>query len=305
MGTGDLWCTIDAETSDRLMDYYNDIGGNFIDTAHIYSDLACSEKSIAEKSIGKWLKKKNIRNRYIIATKGAHPHLDSMHIQRLSPKEITLDLDESLGFLQTDYIDIYWLHRDDPLRPVEDILETLNRQVEKGKIRYFGCSNWRTERIIEAMDLAARNNINGFTGNQMHWNLCIANEGGIKDKALVAADKAMLDFHKNTNFLAVPYNSQASGFFSKIDENGVENLSAKLKNLYYNAENLKRMERVKKLSCELSRPVTHIILAYLMSQPFPTIPIVGCKSIKQLNDSLAANDLILSPESVQFLEEGA
>ena len=86
----------------------------------------------------------------IIATKGAHPLLSSMNVPRCTPEEIVHDIEQSLGHLQCDVIDLYWLHRDDPTRPTGEIIETLAGQVKAGKIRYYGCSNWRVERIAAA-----------------------------------------------------------------------------------------------------------------------------------------------------------
>ena len=98
-----------------------------------------------------------------------------MHIPRISPQDIITDIDESLHCLQTETIDLYWLHRDDPKQPVAAILETLNNQVTKGKIRYFGCSNWRVQRIEEAMQYATDHGIAGFVGNQLMWSFAVPN----------------------------------------------------------------------------------------------------------------------------------
>ena len=155
LGTGLMGSTIDREHSFQLLDTLVEMGGNFIDTAHVYGDWVPGGKSLSEKTIGIWAKERGIRNRVMIGTKGAHPALSSMSIPRLSHREIVNDLDESLEYLQTEYVDLYWLHRDDPNRPVADILETLNEQVAAGKIRYFGCSNWRVQRIREAMQYAS------------------------------------------------------------------------------------------------------------------------------------------------------
>ena len=170
-GTVPIGSALNEQDSFRLMDAYLDYGGNFIDTANVYGDWIPGEKSISEKTIGKWMKQTGVRDRVILGTKGAHPKLTSMHIPRLSPEHIIHDIDQSLGHLQTDYIDLYWLHRDDPTHPVEAIMDVLNRQIELGKIRSIGCSNWSVKRIAEAQEYARSNGLAGFVANQMMWSL--------------------------------------------------------------------------------------------------------------------------------------
>lgn len=304
LGGADFGSTLERELSFELMDLFYDRGGNFIDTANVYANWLPVEKSISEKTIGKWLKERGLRDKIIIGTKGGHPELSSMHISRLSRNEIVSDLEESLRSLQTDYIDFYWLHRDDEKRPVSDILETLNEQVRAGRIRYFGCSNWRVDRIREAAAYALKTGLNGFAGNQMRWSFAVLNTGAIKDKTLAVMDQEMLEFHKRTKLAAVPYTSQAGGFFTKLDNIEKIPLSAGMKEKYYNQENVNRLERIKKLSADLSVSVSEMVLGYLTAQPFTTIPIVGCKTGEQLKESLKAGDLKLSGEEIEYLERG-
>ncbi len=134
MGSTALGSTLDRETSFRLLDAYTDAGGNFIDTAAVYANWLPIERSISEKTIGAWLRERRNRAQVVLSTKGAHPELATMHISRLSPAEIASDLEDSLRHLGVETIDIYWLHRDDPSRPVAEILETLSAHARAGKI---------------------------------------------------------------------------------------------------------------------------------------------------------------------------
>src|SRR5215813_7706907 len=139
LGTVSFGTAVDASTAFHFLDTFFEHGGNFIDTAHVYGAWIPGSMGLSEQLIGQWLKERNNRAQVIISTKGGHPQLSSMHIPRLSPEEIRADLEESLRCLQTDTIDLYWLHRDDPTQPVAALLETLQEQVRKGKIRSFGC----------------------------------------------------------------------------------------------------------------------------------------------------------------------
>jgi len=221
----------------------------------------------------------------------------------LSHDEIASDLDSSLQCLQVDTIDLYWLHRDDPTRPVADILGILNEQVTKGKIRYFVCSNWHTNRIREAMQYAAQHNIAGFVGNQLMWSFAVPNADGIEDTSLVFMDAQMLEFHRETNLTVLAYTPQARGFFSKIS-NDATTLSERLRKIYDNAENSERLRRLQTVSNELSLSIPTLLLAYLTNQPFPTFPIFGNTSTQQLLENLQAGDVVLSRDTLHYLEQG-
>src|SRR5215212_2523559 len=121
MGSTDFGSTITTTDVYRLLDAFLSDGGNFIDTAHVYSNWRPGPTSISEKTIGQWVRANGLREQIVLGTKGAHPDLSTMGIARLARADIVRDLDESLDHLQTDYIDLYWLHRDDPERPVGEI----------------------------------------------------------------------------------------------------------------------------------------------------------------------------------------
>jgi Predicted oxidoreductases (related to aryl-alcohol dehydrogenases) len=276
-------------------------GGNFIDTAHVYADWIPGEKSSSEKAIGRWMQARGNRDKLILGTKGGHHLLSGEIIMRLSREELSNDLTESLEYLQTDYIDIYWLHRDDTGRPVGEILETLNGFVESGKIRYFGCSNWKVQRIREAMEYSYKHGLKCFSANQMRWSLAEINPNSVGDETMEIMDKVCLDFHSETGLGAVPYSSQANGFFSKMNISGGEELNETIKKLYYNEKNIRRLKRLNRFSQELSVPIEEIILGYLTAQPFVTIPIIGCRTVRQLEESMKAGDLVLNQEMLDYL----
>jgi aryl-alcohol dehydrogenase-like predicted oxidoreductase len=302
LGTVGIGSKLDQAASFELLDAYLDQGGNFIDTAQVYSDWLPGERSSSEKTIGRWLNQRRNRDNIILATKGAHPGLATMHIPRMSRQEIIHDLDQSLRHLQTDIIDLYWLHRDAPNHPVEDILETLNDQVKAGKIRYFGCSNWRTERIKAAQEYAAHHGLQGFAANQARWSLAHVDPEAISDKTTVVMDEAMVQYHRQTGLAATPYTAQAQGLFQKLASGAAGQIDPNSRRVYPAAENQQRFERVRRLAADTGLSITQIVLGYLQSQPFVTIPIVGCRTLDQLNDSLQAADIRLTPDQLRYLE---
>jgi aryl-alcohol dehydrogenase-like predicted oxidoreductase len=238
----------------------------------------------------------------IVATKGAHPELETMHISRLSRAEIEDDLNDSLKNLQVETIDLYWLHRDDPKQPVGEILETLNDQVKAGKIRYFGCSNWWPARIEAAQAYAAEHDLQGFVANQVMWSLAPVDPPAIRDKTSVWMDGATWQYHRETGLAAIPYTSQAHGLFQRLEQGTLEQMEAYPRSIYRLEASRQRFERIKELAAETGLSVSQIVLGYLLAQPFTTIPIVGCRTLAQLQDSLTAAGVKLEPEQVRYLE---
>ena len=302
LGTGGLGSRLTQAESFALLDAFAAAGGTFLDTAHVYANWRADlPKSISEKTIGRWMQARGNRSQMIVGTKGAHPDLATMHIARLSPAEIVQDLDESLTHLQTDYIDLYWLHRDDPTRPVADIVETLNEQMQLGKIRAFGASNWAPARMQAVQDYAAAHNLHGFAANQPMWSLAHPNAAAFGMPGLAAMDAETWALHKKLNLAAVPYTSQARGFFSKLAQLGADGLAEAERKSYLNEVNLRRFQRVQKLVAERNAAPSQIALAYLLQQPFPTFPVIGCRTIAQLQDSMAAIAIRLTQDEIAWL----
>jgi aryl-alcohol dehydrogenase-like predicted oxidoreductase len=304
LGTGALGSTVPQQEAFELLDLFLELGGNFLDSAKVYADWLPGERSISEKTIGRWLRSRAVRDRVLVATKGAHPELATMDVPRLSPQEIVSDLDASLQSLQVDTIDLYWLHRDDPARPVGEIIDTLHDQAMAGKIRYYGCSNWRVPRIAAAQAYAREHRFSGFVADQMQWSLAHPAPGTSSDPTTVAMDEELYGYHRDTGMPAVPYSSQAGGFFQKIDAGEEERLSPGARRRYDHTVNRRRMARIREIRNETGLNVTQLALGYLLSQPFPTIPIVGCKTEAHLRDSLSAADVSLTPGQVAYLASG-
>jgi aryl-alcohol dehydrogenase-like predicted oxidoreductase len=286
-----------------MLDIFLDQGGNFLDTAKIYSDWIPGETSRSEKLLGKWMTERKNRGQVVLATKGAHPELASMHIPRCSPGEIAADLEESLRHLNTEPIDMYWLHRDDPARPAGEILEALQAHVRAGKIRAYGGSNWSLERIKEAQNYAKENHLDGFTGIQNFWNLAQLNPGAFTDNSLVFMDDLLLEYHQTTGLPAVPYTSQANGVYQKLAACGSDQLPEHLKKWYLNPITSQRYERLHVLMRLTGLSTTQIVLGYLLTHPFPVLPIIGPKSPDQLSDCLTAGDITIDiHDSFSFTE---
>ena len=286
-----------------MLDAFVDLGGNFLDTAEVYANwLPELPRSISERTLGAWLTQRGNRDRMFIGTKGAHPDLATMHISRLAPADILHDLHGSLARLQTDVIDLYWLHRDDESRPVGEIIETLAAEVKAGKIRAFGCSNWRTARMQEAWSYATQQGLPGFVANQPLWSLAQPNPAAFGMPGLAGMDAQMFAFHQQSRWAVIPYTSQARGFFSKLVAHGEAGLKEGERKAYLNETNRQRAARAAALAQHHGVTVAQIALAYLINQPIPTIPVIGCHTLAQLADSMGAATVTLTPTELRELQ---
>lgn len=308
LGGANIGSRLDEEQSFRFMDLYVEYGGNMIDTAAVYANWVPDiERSISEKTIGRWMKARGNRSRLIVATKGAHMEVNSS-VMRVSAPEITFDLEESLQRLQVDTIDLYWLHRDDPAVPVEELADVLNKHIQAGKIRYIGCSNWKPERIRQFQDYASANGLQGFSANQPLWNMAAMDPSKSGDQTLAVMDEAMLDFHYTSGMPAIPYTSQAQGLFAKLGKlaGEADPLADKaIPPMYKLPANLVRHQRAEEIAAKHGATVNQIALAYLLSHPFPVFPIIGCHNAEQLEDSAGASGLRLSAEELAYLQGAA
>lgn len=294
LGTMDFGGRIEEGQAREFMDAYVELGGNFIDTARIYGDFAHEIQGGSEQVIGRWMEDRRCRARVVLGTKGGHPDVHSMHTGRLSRGEILDDMQRSLENLRTDCVDIYWLHRDDESRSVQDILETLTELRERGMTRHLGVSNWKPARIREARACAARCGLATIEANQPQFSL--ARQVAVEDDTLCQMDGETYALHAQEHLPCVCFSSQAKGFLTKMDASGEAVLTDKARRRYLCPENLEALNRARALSRETGLSVNAISLAWLTSQPFPTFPIAGASKMAQLEALREAGDACLTPE---------
>ncbi|MBQ3223449.1 MAG: aldo/keto reductase [Clostridia bacterium] len=299
LGTQAFGTSITVEESFKMLDLYAELGGNFLDTARLYGYYAENVQGISETVLGWWMKKRGNREQMIVGTKGAHPPMGSMHTGRLDRGSIRSDMELSLRALDTDYVDIYWLHRDEAARPVEEILATLNELIREGKTRLIGASNWSLSRLQEAQRVAAENGMQGFAAVQPQWSL--ARQEVLEDDTLVRMDEAEYAWHKQTGLPVVPFTSQAKGFYFKLAAGGEESLSRKARERFLSPRNLRSYEILKEISARTGYSVGALSIAYLTSQPFPVCPIVGYSSLAQAQSMREAGEILLDPADVAAL----
>jgi aryl-alcohol dehydrogenase-like predicted oxidoreductase len=288
LGTANYGTGLSGEECEEQMDRFLELGGRFIDTAHVYNDWIPGEKSRAEKIIGRWMQKRGTRDEVVLATKGAHPDMAAMNISRVDPENIKIDLNESLELLQTDYIDIYFLHRDNTSVPVDEILDCLNETIQNGKVRFIGCSNWTLRRIKEAEETAKKNRRRSFDVNQLMWSLARINEAGLPDKYAVM-NAEIHAYHTQVQMPVMCFSSQAKGYFPR--RLAGEPFKSDMLGVYGLTENDRIFEKLKVISAETGLTMTDLSLRFFSKQPFTAIPIVSCDDMTQLEACVHAFDI--------------
>ncbi len=286
-----MFSPVKFDYSTEMLDAFFEAGGTALDTAHGYGG------GDSEMLIGLWMRQRRNRESVFLIDKGGHPQ-GRVPRPRLSPEELKADLDESLVRLRTDYIDLYMLHRDDPVIPVETIIDYLNVEIGAGRIHAAAASNWEPQRIVDANAYAAENGLAGFVSCSNNISLAVPMEpmwGGC-----VCVDDSARDWHTETQFPLMPWSSQARGFFSgAFKQENPDN--ADMVRVYYNDANFERLARAEKLGAKRGYSAIQVSLAYCVNIPFPVFPIIGPATLTELDSSLGAIALDLSAAEVAWL----
>ena len=296
-GTGNFGDTVNHEMAFALLDEFVRQGSNFIDTANVYCRWVPGNGNSSERFLGEWLKSRGAYNDVVIATKGAHYDLAAPEISRVTEEAIRYDAEECARTMGLDVLDFYWLHRDDENKPIEEIIDILEALKKEGKIRYYGLSNYRAERLKRAKTYLEKQGLAGPYAVSNQWSLATVNPGKNlnQDPTIVLTDEALYQWHKETNTPLVPFSSTALGFFEKLKRAGVqvqdgqvlavENSSAipeKVKAAYWNEENLRAYEKLLGIQKETGHSLHALSTAWLFSQPFQVFGLGSARNVEQL-----------------------
>ena len=283
-----------------MFDNYFEYAGNTFDTAHIYGG------GRMESLLGAWMKNRDVREDVVVIGKGAHTPANF-------PDRVGPQLDISLDRLQTDHVDVYFLHRDNTDVGVDEWLDVLNAEQRRGRIKAFGASNWTLQRVQEANALAAKNGLapfkavsNNFSLARMVdpvWPGCVA--------ASTADWRAWLEAEQMP---LLPWSSQARGFFtprfdavhderaSNIDAGfGNQPSDAEMRRCWFAEDNFKRRQRAVELAQKRGVQPIAIALAYVLNQPFPCFALIGPRTLAETRGSLAALAVEISAEERAWL----
>lgn len=275
--------TLGGDDAFAVLDAYVDAGGNFIDTANIYSDGG------SEEIIGRWLQQRDDRDRLVIATKVG------MDEGGLDPDNVRRQARASLERLGTDRIDLYYAHQDDPGTPLEDTLHAFDALVREGVVRYIAASNYDADRLGEALNVADRDDLNRYVALQPHYNL--VERGGYEG--------ALMDLCEKENLSCFPYFSLARGFLTgKYRPGGpdVDSPRAAKAKAYLDEERgpkvLKALDAV--AQAHDSEPAA-VAIAWLAGRPTVTSPIASARTVQQLGGIVEGVRLELTDDEIALL----
>ena len=297
-------CEVHGQEMHELYRVFCESGGNFFDTAHCYSCWYPNGDGCSERSLGECIKKFGNRQDVVVSTKGALFDMGKNYPRPadcMTPAVIASDISDSLERLQIDQIDLYTLHRDDPKHPAEEIIETLNAEIKRGRIRYIGASNWTTDRIAAANAHAAARGLQGFVAASPQWNLGRPNHpsigwDGSHDETTHLMTDDDIRWHRQTQVAVMPWTPTAYGFFD-----GLESTNAMS---FDNPDSRARRDRAAQLGKELGATTSQIAMAYLLAYDFPVFPIIGTTNLARLKESLAAAEIALTPKQRDWLLNG-
>lgn len=275
----------ELDTAAPVFDYFIEQGGNCFDTARHYG--------VAELVFGEWMKNRGVRDQTIVITKGAHT-------PNCNPETVTKELEESLERLQTDFIDIYFLHRDNPDVPVGEFVDVLNEHKNAGRLGVFGGSNWSPERMDEANDYAAQNGLAGFSVLSNHMSLARMVEAPWPG-CLAASDADSRAWLAERKIPLFPWSSQARGFFVDGRADPADLSDPELVRCFYSEDNFERLARTRQLAEKHGVSTISVALAYVLRQPSPTFPIIGPVTVEEAQTSIAALGVELSTADVRWL----
>lgn len=299
LGTMQWGWTADEATSFAVMDTFAAAGGNFLDTADVYSNwVEGNAGGVSEEIIGRWHNARGNRHELVIATKARGRMWAGPNGEGLSRSHLIKACEDSLRRLQTDYIDLYQTHFFDAETPIEETMAALDTLVKQGKVRYVGCSNYPAWRLVAALWASDKHNLVRYDSLQPHYNLAYRKEFEQDLKEVVI----------QYGLGVIPYSPLAGGFLTgkyKQDEQRESARAGGIQKRYFNDAGWRVIDAVRQVATEVESTPTAVALAWLLAQPFMTAPIIGANSIDQLQGSLAAVDLRLSQAQIDKLSEAS
>lgn len=299
MGTMQFGWTVDEAGSYEILSAVFNHGINFFDTADVYSRWAQGNPGgVAEMIIGNWMKTGGIpRDHLVIATKVRGRMGEGSNDEGLSRKHVLDAVDDSLRRLQTDYIDLYQAHWFDASTPIEETLSALDDLIHQGKVRYIGCSNYPAWRLMQALWTSDRFHLARFDSLQPHYSLVHREE----------FERELAEVCQTYGLGVIPYSPLAGGFLTgKYRQGQPEPESARAGGAkrYFNERNFALLDKMEALGQQKGgKSISQIALAWMLSNPVITSPIIGPRSLDQLKDNLGAAGLRLTEEEKATLDE--
>lgn len=299
LGTMQFGWTTDEANAVAVMDAFMAAGGNFVDTADIYTTwgprgLAAGGES--EEMIGRWMKARKNRGDIVLATKVRGRMKEGPDGEGLSRRRVIAGCEDSLRRLQTDHIDLYQCHWVDLDTPIEETLSALDDLVRAGKVRYIGASNYPAWRLMEALWQSDKHGYARFVSYQPQYSLM--ERAGFEIEAMPLC--------RHHGLGVMPYSPLACGFLTGKYRRGVDVQSIRageVRELYANDRGFAVIDELEKIGRRHGKSVAQTAFAWMLTNPVVTAPIIGANNVAQLNESLGAAGYRLEAGEVAALNE--
>jgi aryl-alcohol dehydrogenase-like predicted oxidoreductase len=287
--------TVDVRTSFNLLDAFVAAGFNLVDTADVYSRWVPGNRGgESETIIGKWLKQNGNRENVVIATKVGKEMGPTQ--KGLSRAYILRAVEESLRRLQTDYIDLYQSHADDPDTPLDESLEAYAQLIKEGKVRAIGASNYSAERLSQALEISAHRGYPRYQSLQPLYNLY--------DRADYETNLEPLCLQENLG--VITYFSLASGFLTgkyRSESYLAKSARGEMVRKYVDDRGFRILQALDEVSKRLNSTPARVSLAWLIMRPSVTAPIASATTLGQFNDLVEGTRLKLDQSSIDLLNQ--
>lgn len=289
--------TVDESTSFRLLDAFVASGFHLIDTADVYSRwVPGNHGGESETIIGKWLRQSGKRDQVVLATKVGMEMGPGK--TGLSRPHILKAVEESLTRLQTDTIDLYQAHKDDPETPLEETLAAFGDLIKQGKVRAIGASNYSSDRLAEALRISKENGLPAYQCLQPQYNLC--------ERA--GFEESLEPLCRERGIGVIPYYSLASGFLTgkyRSDADLAKSARGKSVSNYLNERGFRILAALDEVASRYASTPARVAIAWLLSRPTVTAPIASATSVGQFDDLAEAVRLNLDHSAVELLNNAS
>ena len=300
LGGNTFGWTTDQKASEAVLDAYVEGGGNFIDTADVYSRWVPGHKGgESEDVLGKWMKARGNRRSVIIATKVMGPMGPGANDTGLSRQHIVEGVEDSLERLQTDFIDLYQAHWDDRDTPLDETLRAFDDLVRQGKVRYIGASNYHAWRLTRALWESDRRAFVRYESIQPKYNLVFRDE----------YERELEPLCLEQSIGVIPYSSLGSGFLSGKYHRGRElpktARAGNVEKIYMTDRGFTVLEAVEKVAAGAGATPAQVALSWLAHRPGVTAPIASATSVAQLKELLGGIELKLDADARTTLDRAS
>lgn len=298
LGTMQFGWTADESAAFQVMDAYSEAGGNFIDTADVYSAwVQGNPGGVSESIIGRWMKERGNRPSIVLATKVNGRMWEGPNGAGVSRGHVMRAVEDSLRRLQTDYIDLYQTHWPDADTPQEETLRALDDLVKAGKVRYLGCSNEPAWRLTKAQWISDKYNLNRFISSQPPYSL-VRRADFEREQEAVCLDQGVG---------VIPYSPLQGGFLTGKYRRDTVPDSARAEGLkrYFTEKNFNLIDLLEERGKAHQASVTQMSLAWMLQRPAITSPIIGANTVEQLKDILGCLEVRLTQEDVEAIDQAS